>query len=95
VLQPTLMGPLMVSHSSHVTKCSDIGDVHELDDARFGYLVTLQDGFLSIHYGASSHVKSYSPHQFSRHFGFRQWISGVLLKDPRPRAVSYEDALYY
>ena len=70
-------------------------DVEKLDDTRSDYLVVLRDNFLFIHLGASLHVESYRPHQFSRQFSFCQRSLGVLLEDPRSRVVLYEDALYY
>ena len=58
-------------------------------------VVALRDGFLPIHCDESFYVEPYSPHQFSRQFGFCQRIPGVLLEDPRSQEVSYADALYY
>jgi len=49
-------------------------DDRKLDDNRSDYLVALRDGFLPIHRGASLHVEPYSPHRFSRQFGFYQRI---------------------
>jgi len=68
-------------------------DDGKLDDTRSDYLVALRDDFLPIRRGASFHVEPYSPHWFSRQFGFCQRIPGVLLEDLRSRIVLYEDAL--
>jgi len=67
-------------------KCAEIIlDNGKLNDTRFDYFVA----------GASFHVGLYSPHRFSRQFGFYQRLPRVLLDDPHSRAVSCEDTLYY
>jgi len=47
-------------------------DDGKLDDTRFDYLVALRDSFLPIRRSVSFYMEPYSPHRFSRQFGFCQ-----------------------
>ena len=70
-------------------------DKDKLNKDKVSYLISLRDGFLPIHHGVAFYIEPYSPHRFSRQFGFYHGILGMLLGDPRTQAVSYEDALRY
>jgi len=85
------MGCLMLKKNRSET----LIDNENLDSDKSDYLIFLRDGFLPIHWDATFHVEPYSPHQFSRQFGFCQGIPGVLLEDPRTREMSYENAFLY
>ena len=85
------MGCLMLRRNRLDTLIDD----GNLDLGQSDYLISLRDGFLPIRRDATFYVEPYSPHRFSRQFGFCQGIPGVLLGDPRTREVSYENALLY
>lgn len=85
------MGCLMLGKNRSETLIDD----GKLGSDRSDYLISLRDGFLPIRRDTTFYVEPYSPHRFSRQFGFCQGILGVLLEDPRTREVSYENALLY
>jgi len=50
---------------------------------------------LSYQIALRSYVMPYSPHRFSRQFGFWQELLSALKLDPCTRPTSYNDALYF
>lgn len=85
------LGCLMLGRNQSDTLIDD----GNLDVDKLGYLISLRDGFFPIRRGTTFYVEPYSPHRFSRQFGFYQGILRVLLEDLRTREVSYENALLY
>ncbi|XP_073066001.1 uncharacterized protein [Primulina eburnea] len=68
----------------------DNGNAEEFEQ---NYFIAIRSSYLSLRQGGHFIIEPYSPHRFSRQFGFYQTIPGVLTRDIR--RASLEDGLLY
>jgi len=76
-------------------KYETLNDNGTLGYEKLSYLIALHSGYLPLHLSVIFYAMPYSPHQFSRQFGFWQELSGTLGLDPCPRTTTYDDASYF
>ena len=62
---------------------------------KLSYLIALRSGYLPLCRAMTFYATPYSPHRFSKQFGFWQELPGALKLDPRTRTTTYNDALYF
>ncbi|KAK6131725.1 hypothetical protein DH2020_034522 [Rehmannia glutinosa] len=78
-----------------ITKSKDFHYVDNGNAQRFeqDYFIAIRSSYLSLRQGGRFVIEPYSPHRFSRHFGFYQMVPGVLKEDVR--GASLEEGVYH
>jgi len=85
------LGCTMLSKNKYDT----LNDDGTLSYEKLSYLIALRFSYLPLRRAATFYATLYSPHRFSRQFGFWQELPGALKLDPRTRATTYNDALLF
>ncbi|KAG5524132.1 hypothetical protein RHGRI_030954 [Rhododendron griersonianum] len=59
-------------------KSKELVDDGQLSDWEMKYLISIRSGYLTLRSGSTKVIEPYSPHRFSRQFGFTQDVPGRL-----------------
>ncbi|KAG5521474.1 hypothetical protein RHGRI_033887 [Rhododendron griersonianum] len=59
-------------------KSKELVDDGQLSDWEMEYLISIRSGYLTLRSGSTKVIEPYSPHRFSRQFGFTQDVPGRL-----------------
>ncbi|KAK6119301.1 hypothetical protein DH2020_046957 [Rehmannia glutinosa] len=78
-----------------ITKNKDFHYVDNGNAQKFEqeYFIAIRSSYLSLRQGGRFVIEPYSPHRFSRQFGFYQMVSGVLKEGVR--GASLEEGVYH
>ncbi|KAK6121757.1 hypothetical protein DH2020_044501 [Rehmannia glutinosa] len=78
-----------------ITKNKDFHYVDNGNAQKFEqeYFIAIHSSYLSLRQGGRFVIEPYSPHRFSRQFGFYQMVPGVLKEDVR--RASLEEGVYH
>jgi len=77
-------------------KYNTLNDDKTLGFEKLSCLIALHSSYQPLHRVTTFYATPYSPHRFSRQFGFWQELPGVLKLDhPYTQTTTYNDALYF
>ncbi|KAF7143338.1 hypothetical protein RHSIM_Rhsim05G0112600 [Rhododendron simsii] len=71
-------GLVMDRFAQREGKSKELVDDGQLSDWEMEYLISIRSGYLTLRSGSTKFIEPYSPHRFSRQFGFTQDVPRIL-----------------